>query len=81
MRLSGEQEHHVRLLELFALQSNRFIGQAGHPEAFVQYIIDGLIVIFRAGVNEPQKTLDDRCRGAVALEIDQGFALTCARYL
>lgn len=69
-----------RLLKLFALQSNRFIGQTSHPKAFVQCVFDRSIVVFRAGVDEPQKTLDDGCRGTVALEIDQRFTMR-ARHL
>ena len=68
-RFSGEQ-----LLQLFTLNPDCFIRQRRHPKTPFDDTSNGLVGVFRAGVDQPQQVLDNECCTTVPLKVYKWLA-------
>lgn len=61
-------------MQLFTSRLNLFFRQRGDPKTSFDDALDRLNVVPCAQINQPKEVLDDPGRGAVSLEVHQGFA-------
>ena len=81
----GKPQHHKGLsvgqFQCFAQLAYPLICQSCHPETSVNYAFDGCECVFRACINQPEKTFDNHSCGTKSLEIYQRLTVTNTRHM